>query len=338
MRQIWISKIGPPEVLTVQEAPDPTPRAGEVRIRVEAAGINFADIFARQGIYPDAPPAPFVPGYEVAGIVDVVGQGAPDLKEGDHVLAATRFRGYSDVVCVPHKQVFKRLDWMSAEHGAALPLNYLTAYQALIVMGSLCRGDKVLIHNAGGGLGLAALDICRISGVETFGTASPGKHAFLQERGLSHAIDYRSQDYEGVIKEMTNGSGLNLILDPLGGIHWRKNYRLLAPAGRLIHLGASTAVTGKRRSLRALLSLLINLPFYNPLRLINDNKAVIGVQNPRLWDQFDRVRPWLDQIISWYDEALFRPHIDRTFKFSQAAEAHHYIQERKNTGKVLLIP
>jgi synaptic vesicle membrane protein VAT-1 len=338
MKQVWISKAGPPEVLALQEGSDPTPRSGEVRIRVEAIGVNFADILGRQGVYRDAPPIPYVPGYEVAGIIDSVGQGVPDLKEGDRVFALTPFNGYSDVVCASHKHTFRRLEWMSAEDSVALLLNYLTAYQALIVMGALRPGQTVLIHNAGGGLGVAALDICTIVGAAAFGTASQAKHEFLLARGLKEAIDYRTGDYGRILMELTRDRGVDLILDPLGGAHWRKNYLLLAPTGRLVHLGASTIISGKRRSLWHLFKLLANVPFYTPLRLMNDNKAVIGVNLPLVWQHADLIRPWQVQIIAWYDEALFRPHIDRTFKLSQAAEAHHYLEERKNMGKVLLIP
>lgn len=338
MKQIWISKAGLPEVLSAQKAPDPTPRTGEVRIRVKACGVNFADVLGRAGVYPDAPDLPYVPGFEVAGEVDVVGQGVPDLKEGDDVFALTRFGGYSDVVCAPYKQVFKRLEWMDVLHGAALPVDYLTAYVALVTMGSLRKGDKVLIHNAGGGVGLAALDICRVVGAETYGTSSPGKHDYLLERGLHHPIDYRNFDYEKVIMDLTGGRGVQIVLDPLGGKHWKKNYRLLMPTGRLICFGISSALPGKRRSWPAMLRFLLNFPIYTPYRLVNDNKGVYGINLNHLWEQMDLLRPWMRQIVTWYDEALFRPKIDQTFPFTGAAEAHHYLQDRKNIGKVLLIP
>jgi NADPH:quinone reductase-like Zn-dependent oxidoreductase len=338
MKQVWITKTGLPEVLQVQETSDPTPRSGEVRIRVEACGVNFTDIMGRTGLYPHSPSIPYVPGFEVAGEIDMVGQGVPDLKEQDKVFALTRFGGYSDVVCVPYKQVFKRLEWMDAQHGAAFPVNYLMAYLMLVVMGSLRKGDKVLIHNAGGGVGLAALDICRIIGAESYGTASPGKHEFLLDRGLHFPIDYRNFDYEQVIKDLTAGSGIQLILDSLGGPHWKKNYRLLLPTGRLVLYGISSALPGKRRSWPALIRFLMNFPQYTPNSLRNDSKGVLGVNLNPLWEQMDLLKPWMKQLITWYDEALFRPHIDRTFPFSGAAAAHHYIQDRGNIGKVLLIP
>lgn len=338
MKQIWITKPGRPEVLRLQDAPDPILHTGEVRIRVEAAGVNFADIVGRMGVYQDAPDIPYVPGYEVAGVVEAISQGAPDLQEGDKVLALTRFGGYSDVVCVPYKQVFKRLEWMSATDAAALPVNYLTAYMMLVVMGSVRPGDKVLIHSVAGGVGLAALDICKILGAETFGTASPQKHAFLLERGLNHAIDYRNYDYERVVQDLTAGKGVHVVLDPLGGVHWQKNYRLLRPSGRLIHFGLSSLTPQKYRSWWPIVRGLAKLPFYTPTRLMNDNKGILGVNLGHLWEHAEMQRPWLRQIVSWYDEALFRPHVDRTFKFTAAAEAHHYLQDRKNVGKVLLLP
>lgn len=340
MNQVWISKAGEPEVLIPQEAPEPIPSNGEVRIKVAAAGINFADILGRMGMYPDAPSLPYVPGYEVSGTIDAVGQGVVNFREGDRVFALTRFGGYSTAVCVPHKQVFKSYDWLSDDDAAALPLSYLTAYICLIVMGSLQEGDKVLIHNASGGVGLAALDICKIMGAETFGTASLKKHDFLTERGLHHPIDYRNpdQDYERVIEELTNGQGVQLILDPLGGKHWKKNYRLLMPTGRLIHFGASSMATGKRRTPFSIFRAMLTLPRYSPIQLMNDNKGVLGVNLGHLWRQTNQLRDYMEQILNWYDAFAFRPHIDSKFKLSEAAEAHHYIQDRKNIGKVLLIP
>jgi NADPH:quinone reductase-like Zn-dependent oxidoreductase len=338
MRQIWITEAGEPEVLQIQETADPTPRNGEVRIRVEASGVNFVDVLRRLGASNDTSTTPYVPGYEVSGVIDAVAQGVPDLKEGDQVFAATRLGGYSDVVCVPHKQVFKRLQWMDAEDAAALPVNYLAAYAMLVVMGSLRAGDKVLIHAAAGGVGLAALDICQLLGAETYGTASPEKHEFLLQRGLDHAVDYRNRDYEQVVDDLTGGRGVQIVLDPLGGSHWRKNYRLLMPTGRHVCLGTSSMVSAKRRTFIDWLRNLLAAPFYSPLRLMNDNKGVIGVNLEHLWDHVDLARSWMDQIIAWYDEALFRPYIDRTFKFTEASKAHRYLQERQNIGKVLLIP
>lgn len=338
MRQIWISKPGSPELLKLQTGPDPIPRSGEVRIRVQACGVTFADVLGRMGLDRDAPAIPFVPGLEVSGVVDLVAQGVPTLKEGDTVFALTRYGGYSDVVCVPYRQVYQRLDWMSIEDAAALPVDYMLAYLMLVVMGSLHAGDRVLIHNAGGGVGLAALDICKILGAESYGTASPEKHDFLRERGLNHAIDYRNFDYERVVTDLTGGRGVQIVLDSLGGVHWLKNYRLLMPTGRLVHYGLGSMAPAKKRSWLRYWRGMIMAPFYTPLGLMKDNKAIIGVNLQHLWAAAQMQRPWLEQIVAWYDEALFRPHVDRVFALAEAAAAHHYLQDRRNKGKVLLAP
>lgn len=339
MRQVWITRVGPPEVLEVREAPDPMPRAGEVRIRVKASGINFADIMARLGLYQDAPKLPAVVGYEVAGDIDAVGDGVT-RSVGERVLALTRFGGYSDVVCVAAAQAVPLPTGMGYEEGAAIPVNYLTAYQMLIQMGSLKPGERVLVHSAAGGVGLAAIDLCTIHGAEVFGTASASKHAMLQERGVKHTIDYRTQDYEAEVKRLTAGRGVHLVLDAMGGPHWKKGYRCLAPTGRLVMFGLSSAATEKTRSIPALIKTLLQTPLFSflPPRLINDNKALIGINLGHLWDESDMLLGWLQRILTWYREGTVRPTVGARFAFTEAPAAHHYIQDRKNVGKVVLVP
>ena len=243
MRQIWISKSGPPEVLVVKAAPDPHPAAGELRVRVEASGVNFADIMGRLGLYPDLPRTPIVPGYEVAGRVDAAGAGVDASWIGRDVFAATHFGGYADVVCVPQVQVFPRPSNMSAEEGASIPVNYLTAWQLIVVMGGLKASETVLIHSAGGGVGVAATQIAKHLGATVIGTASAGKHEELRALGVDHLIDYRTEDFEQRARQITGGRGVELILDAVGGDSLKKGYRLLAPTGRLGMFGASSAVT-----------------------------------------------------------------------------------------------
>lgn len=341
MRQVWITKVGAPEVLQVREAPDPTPGPGQVRIRVAASGINFADVSARLGFYPDAPKIPCVVGYEVAGTIDAIGPGVASARVGEEVLALTRFGGYSDVVVAPEKQATRRPPGLDAQRAAAIPVNYLTAYQMLLEMGRVRPGDRVLIHQAAGGVGLAAIDLCNIvGGVETYGTASASKHAFVRERGLTHAIDYRTQDYEIEVARLSGARGVDLILDPIGGDSWRKGLRLLAPTGRLVCFGMSSAATGKERSLLGGIRALASVPWLqiNPVSLMNGNKGVLGVNLGHMWDQVDRLSGWLEVILRWWSEGKVRPHVDRAFSFAEAPAAHAYIQERRNVGKVVLVP
>ncbi len=343
MRQIWIPKAGLPEVLALREAADPLPDHGEVRIRVEASGVNFADIMARLGLYPDLPRMPVVPGYEVAGRVDAVGEGIETDWLGRDVLALTRFGVYSDVVCTPEHRVFTRPDDMSAVEGAAFPVNYLTAHQLIEVMGSLHAEETVLIHSAGGGVGIAAIQLARRIGANVIGTASTDKHDFLKSIGVRHCIDCRKEDFVPRVRELTENRGVELVLDAVGGRSFRKSYRVLAPTGRLGIFGISAAVAGKRRGVSGLVRAAFTLPWlrFKPMRLMNENKGVFGVNLGRLWEEQDRLTLWMERLLEYCRENradTIRPVIAETFSFEQASQAHHYIQDRNNIGKVVLVP
>ena len=184
MRSVVLTKHGPPEVLQVQERPEPEAGPGEVVIDVHAAGINFADLMARVGLYPDAPKPPTVVGYEVAGIVSRLGDGVEGLSVGDRVMAGTRFGGYSERVAAKADDVAALPDELSFEQGAAVPVNYVTAYLGLIRFGSLEPGERVLVHAAAGGVGIAATQIAKARGAEVYGTASPGKHDAIRGFGV----------------------------------------------------------------------------------------------------------------------------------------------------------
>ena len=338
MRQVWIPKLGSPSVLEVREAPDPDPGPGEVRVRVSAAGVNFADIMARMGLYPDAPKLPAVVGYEVSGVVDALGEDVAGPAPGTRVLAMTRFGGYSDVVCVPAIQVVAIADDVSFESAAAMPVNYITAWLMLIRLGNVQKGDRVLIHAAAGGVGQAALQMAWWRGAEIYGTASPGKHERLRELGVHHCIDYRSQDFETEIRRITDGKGVHLIIDAVGGASFKKSYRSLAPMGRLFLFGASSFAPGNKRSIIAALKGLMSLPKFKPIPLMNENRGVFGVNLGHLWDQAEQLLSMISEMLVLIDQGALSPVVDATFSFDKAAEAHQYIQDRKNFGKVLLVP
>jgi synaptic vesicle membrane protein VAT-1 len=339
MRQIWITRAGPPEVLAVKEAPDPEPKGGEVRIRVEASGVNFADIMGRMGMYPDLPPIPVVPGYEVGGRVDATGAGVEASWVGRDVIALTRFGGYADTICVPLQQVFARPAGMTALEGAAIPVNYFTAWQLIVVMGALKRDETVLVHSAGGGVGIAATQIAKHLGADVIGTASAGKHPELRALGVDHLIDYRTEDFEKRTREITHGRGVELVLDAVGGESWKKGYRVLAPTGRLGMFGVSAAASGKERNVLGFVRLLASMPWFqfNPISLMNANKAVFGVNLGHMWGEVDRIRAWAGQLLELWAQGVIKPKIAASFRFDEAAQAHHFIQDRKNIGKVLLV-
>ncbi len=338
MRQVWITRRGGPEVLEVRDAPDPEPGAGEVRVRVAAAGINFADILARMGLYPDAPKLPAVVGYEVAGTVDRVGEGVTGVREGDRVSTLTRFGGYSSAVVVPAAQAIPLPDDLSFEKAAAIPVNYLTAWIMLVHLGCVRPGDRVLVHAAAGGVGLAALQICRSRGAEVIGTASASKHERLREMGVAHCIDYRTQDFEAEVKRFTGGRGVDIALDAVGGDSFRKSYRSLAPLGRLYVFGVSGFATGERRNVLAALREVMRTPRFHPFPLMNGNRGVHGVNLGHLWKRTDLLAAMLGEIMAKVADGTFDPVVDRVFPFERAGIAHSYIQGRGNFGKVLLAP
>jgi NADPH:quinone reductase-like Zn-dependent oxidoreductase len=341
MRSVWITRHGGPEVLAVRSTPDPEPGPGQVRIRVRTSGLNFADIMARMGLYPDAPKPPCVVGYEVAGEVDLLGPGVSEPAIGTRVLALTQFGGHSDLVCVRATRALPLPAGMSYEAAAALPVNYLTAYHMLIRVAALRPGDHVLVHMAAGGVGIAALQICRtVEGVVIYGTASPAKHEAIRAEGCQHPIDYRSMDWEQEVRRLTEGRGIDLVLDPLGGQDTRKAYRLLRPAGRVITYGMANLATGMRRSWRSLVrhGIPAMLPNFSPMELMRENRAIAGVNIGHLWTEGALVATEMAAILELFKKGAIKPRIDSTHSFEQAAEAHRRIQERLNVGKVLLVP
>lgn len=338
MRQVWITKPGPPEVLQVKEAPDPVAQAGQVRIRVRAAGINFADLMARTGMYQDAPPIPCVVGYEVSGVVDQVGPQVSDFAVGDRVLAMPKFGGYSDTLVLSAQQAFRMPDKMSFEEGAALPVVYLTAHHMMLYVGTLHRGSRVLIHSAAGGVGLAAIDLARAHDCEIFGSASSGKHSFLRERGCQHPID-AGQDVTAQVRAIVGkDSGVDLVLDAVGGKSFTDSYNLLRAAGRLVCFGVSSMSPGKSRSIASALQMLLRTKRYSPLSLMMDNKSVQGANMGHLFDRLDILKPQFASLLAMYERGEIRPHVDRSFPFAEAAAAHHYLHDRKAKGKLVLTP
>jgi len=328
MKQMFIVGHGGPDKLQFRELPDPRPARGELRIRVKASGVNFADLLARQGLYPDAPKLPCVVGYEVSGTVDATGPGVEPSLVGREVFALTRFGGYSDLVIVPQKQTFTKPASLSHEQAAAIPVNYLTAWQLLVVMGALKPEETVLIHNAGGGVGLAAIDIARHLGSTIYGTASGGKHDFLKQRGLHEAIDYRTKDWAVELERLTQGKGVALITDPLGGHHWKKSYKALRSTGRVGMFGVSVATASKLFGPLRLLPVALGMPLFHPLRLMNANKSVFGVNLGHMWHEPDMIAAWMEILLKGAADGWVRPHVDKSFPLRQAGEAQTYIEHR----------
>ena len=338
MRALVIPETGPPEVLRVEDRPEPQPGPGEARVRVRAAGVNFADLMARQGLYPDAPKLPAVMGYEFAGDVESLGDGVDAVQPGQRVLGGCRFGGYSELVVTRADNLVPLPDDWSYEEGAALPVNYATAYAGLIRYGNVQPGERVLIHAAAGGVGIAATQIARLAEVgEIYGTASPGKHDAIRGFGVTHPIDYTSQDFAKEVRRISGRKApLDLIMDAVGGSSFRKGYGLLRAGGRLVAYGASSVTPGERRDVRAIVRMLATTPVFHPMQMMPASKGVIGLNLLTLWDEFGTLDDWIQPLRRWIDERKIRPVVAEAFPLDQGASAHRYMQERRNVGKVVL--
>jgi NADPH:quinone reductase-like Zn-dependent oxidoreductase len=334
MRAIVIRKHGDPSVLRVEERPDPPLRAGTVRVEVRAAGVNFADTMARTGLYPDAPKLPMVVGYEVAGVVAEVAPDVDAVAVGARVMAGTRFGGYASQVVVGAADVVPLPEELSFEQGAAIPVNYSTAWAALLGYGSLRPGERVLIHAAAGGVGIAATQIASRHGAEIHGTASPSKHDAIPAQGVDVAHDYTRAGWERGLK-----GTFDIVLDAVGGASFPRSYRLLRPGGRLVAFGASSVQQGDRRNLlRAAPQALRMVRGFDLIGQMRESKSVIGLNMLRLWDDRGTLDPWLDPLTALLEDGTIRPVVSDVVPFDRAPDAHRVIAERRNVGKVVLAP
>ncbi len=327
----------------MQERPDPPVGPGEVRIAVRAAGINFADTMARVGLYPDAPKPPVRARLRGGGRGRVGGGGGEAFSPGDRVMAGTRFGGQAELLTVPAEQALALPERLSFEQGAAFPVNYGTAYAALILMGGLREGDRVLIHAAAGGVGTAASQIARNVGAEVFGTASAAKHEAIRAQGVDHPIDYRERDFEAEVMRLTGGEGIDLAIDALGPASFRKDYRLLRAGGRLVMFGLSEATSAGARSLAATLRSLASMPlatmpWWKSLALMNENKGVFGLNMLTWWEREGDLDRVTEPLLADLQAGRLEPVVAAGFSFERAGEAHEFIAKRRNVGKVVLLP
>jgi NADPH:quinone reductase-like Zn-dependent oxidoreductase len=334
MRAMVVRRYGAPEVFEWREVPDPQPKPGEVLVRVKTIGINFADLLARMGLYPGTPKPPFVPGLELAGLVEADPSGR--LQKGERVAALTHMRAYAELVAAPANQVFRIPEEIPLEEAAAIPVNYLTAYHSMFHMGNLQAGDRILIHGAAGGVGVAAVQLAKARKLVIFGTAGPAKQDLLRQMGVDHPIDYTRADFEEVVRRAAP-DGIEMALDPIGGKSFAKSYRCLGPMGRLVVYGFSAAAGPEgKRSLWRGAKALMQTPRFHPMKLMRDNAAVIGVHLGRLKGREKIIEGQLRDIFRMYGTGEVKPLVGKTFPLQEAAAAHRYMHSRQNVGKVVL--
>ena len=335
MRKIVYPKAGGVETIEIIEGEDPVPESGQVCVEIHRAGVNFAELMMRQGLYGSSPDFPFTPGYEASGVVIGIGDGVDTLERGDRVLAMTGFGGYSEKVCLDARRAIPIPDSVSFNQAAAIPVTYGTAFHMLVHLGRICPGDSVLIHHAAGGVGTAVAQICKAFGASlVIGTASTPKKDFVESMGVRF-VDREKEDFEAVCKELTGGRGVHHAIDPVGGRHLMRSYKALRKGGKLYYFGASAAVKGEKRSRLSELRMWWGMPRFDPIRLMTSNKSVFGVHMGLLEDE-SVFKGHLASLSEMLEKGEIDPVIDSVWRFEDVADAQMHMHNRKNRGKVLL--
>ena len=336
MRAIVIHKKGQPRTLRVEEVPDPVAGRGEVLIQVSAVGVNFADVLARQGLYPDAPPCPFIPGYETGGEILALGEGITGLSVGQRVLAFHTSGGYAERVAVPAAQVFAIPDSLSTQSAVVLPLNYGTAYISLHHTGRVEPGMRLYLYAAAGGVGMAVVDLAKRAGLEVIGAASSHyKRERLQTEGVKYVMDSRKAKVDRVARQLYGDSGFDIVIDSVGGRTIARGMRALRAGGRVVSIGVGS-ISG--RGILGALALVLRTPRLNALRLLQESRGFYGVNLAKLIREPKRVRGLIEELIRLSAAGEIHPEPGRVLALDEAAHAHRLLETRRNVGKIVLRP
>ena len=319
----------------LREVPLPTLKSEQVLIKVEAFGLNFADVMARKGMYKEAPPLPAILGYDVAGIIEEVGIGVINLKKGDRVTAMTRFGGYAEYAVTNASAVAIIPADLDTATATALTTQYCTAIYAASEMVNLYKGDKVLIHSGAGGVGTALIQYAKHKQCEIFATAgSADKVNYLKKSGVHHAINHTTQDFEKFINEITHQKGVDVIFDAVGGKTVKKGIRLLAPGGRLVCYGAADI---SDKNLLGKIKTVLSFGFYHPFMFMMPSKSLIGINMLHIADYKPQViERCLAKVMKLYVNGIFVPTVAKIFDAKDIAKAHDFLESRKSMGKVVV--
>lgn len=324
MKAIVVTSSAGPGALQVQQVPDPTPKSGQVIVNVEAVGLNYADVLGTMGKYPGGPEPPYVCGREFAGTID---------GSGERVMGYTQFGACAEKVAIQRELLFPAFPQWPAPLCAAFPVNFLTAWLAYWEAGLVRANEndpsptserkpkRVLIHAAAGGVGTAAIQLGKLLGVETFGTASTDeKLRTAHELGLTHGINYSREDYETRVAELTQGEGVDAVFDSLAGEHTGKSLRCCGFLGRVILFGSAS---GER-------------PKFDVMAMYTKSASVHGLWLSKLAGRTDLIRAALRSMQPWIEQGRLKPLIGAEFPLEQASEAFRWMADRKSHGKIVL--
>ena len=333
--QLVITRYGGPEVFEVQHTDLPAPGPGQARVAVRAAGINFAEVFCRLGLYKAAPKPPFVPGFEIAGTVVDVGPGVA-LRPGDRVLGVTRFGGYQGGVVVEAARLRPIPEGWSFDEAAAFPAAALTAAYGLLEPGALRAGEWVVIHSAAGGVGSTAVQVAQAVGARVIGTCgSDAKLPVLEQLGCNFALNYRQGDWAQRVRDEVGP--VDVIFDALGGPFLRQGYDLLDKRGRLVCYGfGSMTPAGRRPNWLKLAWQALRTPRFGALPLVSDCKVVAGFNVLLLWDELALLGDLFDRCVAWAGDGKLRPRVSEVVPYTEVGALHERLQGGGTTGKLVL--
>ncbi|MCJ7468614.1 MAG: zinc-binding dehydrogenase [Maribacter sp.] len=337
MKVAYLIKYGPANTaFDIREGEKPQPGPNQVLIKVDAFGLNFADVMARLGLYKAAPPIPAILGYDVVGYIEACGTEVQNKKVGDRVTALTRFGGYAEYAIAENEVVFPIPASFPLGVAVALATQYSTAYFLSHMMANLQKNDKVLIHAAAGGVGTALVQMALHKKCIVFGTCgSEEKIAYLSKNGVHHPINYQKNDFEEAIRALVGKKGLDAIFDPVGGKSVKKGFRLLGAGGRLFTYGVSSM--NQDKSVFGKIRILVQFGIYHPLQFLSNSKGIIGVNMLKIAEQNpEKIATAMAKVIQMTEAAILTPHVGGEFEIARLAEAHEFLESRKSIGKIVV--
>lgn len=338
MKAAFVTKYGGPEVLEIRETAIPQPGPGQILVKVRAIGLNFADVMGRFGVYPGTPPPPFILGLEFSGDVVEVGSGVKIFKGSERVMGYSRHGSHAEYVCISETLATELPATMSYEEGASFLVVFLTAYHGIVRLANIRKDEKLLVHAAAGGAGLATLQLAKHIGAEVFGTVgSDEKKDLALKNGANHVINYNTADFSTEVKRITNSYGVDVVMDAVGGLVYDKSWNLLAGMGRYILYGLA-AITGKGalNKLKAATVVSVMKPIF-PVQLMSVNKSIFGFNLGTLKGKEGYFKEATLELLKLYSAGALKPFIGKIFDFSQIVEAHRALQTRQTVGKVVVM-
>lgn len=337
MNAAYLIKYGNAEnAFKIRKADKPQQNPNQVLIKVEAFGLNFADVMARLGLYKAAPPLPAILGYDVVGEIEAIGTNVNHVKLGDRVIALTKFGGYAEFALADKEVVYKIPNSFSAGVAVALATQYSTAYFLSHHMANLQENDIVLIHAAAGGVGTALVQMALHKKCIVFGTCgSDEKVAYLKKNGVQYPINYRKNDFEDVVRKVIEKKGLDAVFDPIGGKSVKKDFRLLGAGGRVFSFGVSSM--NQTKTIFGKLRVLWQFGFYHPLQFLSGSKGIVGINMLKVGEENpEKMAKVMQEVIRLTEEGILTPHIGGEYQVEQLAEAHAFLESRKSMGKIVV--